>query len=190
MEPLLVITKKGVGTLPNCCALNEIIDFNKFGDWNSYENKLYSIFHKDFIYNSTIFNDKRVQIRKHPIVYEKEQTFFHITSTNYSFNGDPNDRIPDFRRCERIHWIRPMIEINSNSTCGLNCLKIWPEKMRGKVRTNILNEKDKFLVVLEEREEYVLLITAFYIDRKHTLQKKLKSYNKYLEQLTRMQKTP
>lgn len=169
-----------------CCSLDEIINFNNYRDWQKYEDKLYSIFKNDFIVNDTLFKNKIVQIRKHPIVCDKEQTFFHITSKNFSFNDDPNDRLPDLRRCERIHWIKPMIEINSFSNCEKNCLKIWPEEVRGKIRTNILNEQDKFLVVLEEREDYVLLITAFYIEHEHTLRKKLKSYNRYLK----MQKTP
>lgn len=171
--------------MPYCCSLDETIDFNDYRDWIIYENKLYSIFKNDFINNRITFNNKIVQIRKHPFVYDKEQTFFHITSKNFSFNDDPNDREPDLRRCERIHWIRPLIELSSNIVCGKNCLKIWPEEIRGKTRTNILNEQDRFMVVLEEREDYVLLVTAFYINQNHTLRKKLKSYDNYLK----MQKT-
>ena len=37
------------------------------------------------------------------------------------------------------------------------------------------------MVVVEPRESYCLLITAFYFDHEHTLEKKLKHYEKYRE---------
>ena len=40
-------------------------------------------------------------------------------------------------------------------------------------------EEEKYMVVIEKRKTYCLLITAFYIEREHTLQKKLKKYYQY-----------
>lgn len=175
--------------MPNCCALTDIIDFNYYKDWKSYEEKLYSIFAQDFLLNRPSFKEKNVFIRKHPRVFNKDQTFFHITSKDFK-GDDPNNRIPDLRRCERIHWIRPMIEIERYMQCNNHCLKIWIEEIRGRKRIHILNEDDRFMVVLEERKNYFLLITAYYIEYRHTLKKKLKKYQEYIAGHTQMQKTP
>lgn len=167
--------------MPSCCALTDIIDFNDYQEWTTYEEKLYSLFKQDFILTKPTFNNKKVTIRKHPTVFEKEQAFFHITSVDTKITHDLNDREPDLRRCERIHWIRPIIEIQRYMQCLNHCLKIWIEDTKGKERIHLLNEEEQFIVVLEERIDYVLLITAYYIEHKHTLKKKLKKYHQYLE---------
>ena len=43
----------------------------------------------------------------------------------------------------------------------------------------MLFEEERYIVVLERRENYVLLITAFYIEQDHTLEKKVKEYHQY-----------
>lgn len=42
-------------------------------------------------------------------------------------------------------------------------------------RIHLLNELDRYIIVLEERDNYILLITSFYISEEHTLIKKLKT---------------
>jgi hypothetical protein len=169
----------------NCELLPPIIDFNSFMDWNRYEDYLYHIFVRDFINSQPELFGKPVRYRKHPIVGTKEQAFFHITSVDTSKKvEDPNDRIPDIRRCERIHWVRKIIE---NYNCRKGCcsfIKYWPEKRGNYKRWHFLFEEVKFMVVVEEREDYNLLITSFYIEHEHQLKKKLKKYYQYIQQET------
>ena len=51
----------------------------------------------------------------------KEETFWHVTSSYVKGKGlADGERQPDLRRCERIGWIRPLIE-----TCDAGFLKSW-----------------------------------------------------------------
>lgn len=166
-----------------CKWLPPLVQLSEFdGNWDNYDNFLYEIFKKDFIESRPIFKFKEVRIRKYPMVANKEQAYFHVTSVDSSkTSNDLNDRIPDLRRCERIAWIRKIIE---NYNCGENCngcnkIKYWPEPYKKYKRWHFLFENFRFLVVLEERENYNLLISAFYIEHEHTLQKKIKQYEKY-----------
>lgn len=58
-------------------------------------------------------------------------------------------------------------------------VKVWSEPYKGNSRVHILMEEEKYIVVLEQRKSYNLLITAFYFDHEHMLEKKLKRYQKY-----------
>ncbi|KJR46475.1 hypothetical protein UF75_3140 [Desulfosporosinus sp. I2] len=46
------------------------------------------------------------------------------------------------------------------------------------MRTHIFLEEERYLVVVEKRPTYCLLITAFYFDQEHRLRKILERYNK------------
>lgn len=146
-------------------------------EWIQYENKIYEIFSRDFIETYPIYNNKQIKIRHYPMEFGKEEAFFHVTCQVYS----NSNRDPDFRRCERIRWVRKFIE---NYTCCNKCdlcggIKIWEKPYKNTCRVHFLLEEEKYMVVLEERLNYYLLITAFYIERNHTLRKKIKEYQKY-----------
>lgn len=140
--------------------------------WNDYESALYAIFKTDFIDSQPFFHGKPVHIRKHPIEYGKEEAFFHVTCQDYQKN---HDRSPDLRRCERIRWIKAFIEHYADC----DTMKIWDEPIRSKVRTHLLLEEERYIVVLEKRANYYLLVTAFYLEHEHTLRNKLQHYKQY-----------
>ncbi|ADU30974.1 hypothetical protein [Evansella cellulosilytica] len=164
-----------------CEWLPDLVDFNDYGDWTRYEDILYSIFYQDFVATQQLINNKPVNYRKHPYECDKEQAFFHLTSVDYHKTQDPSNRIPDLRRCERIRWIKALIH---NWNCPSGIVKIWREPYKSYERLHFLIEEERYLLVIEERKNYFLLITAYYLDRDHELKKKLKKYNKY------KQKTP
>lgn len=166
--------------MENKCWLPDIVYFEDYnGDWESYVNTLYAIFKSDFIDSRPIYDGMQVLYNKHPMVEDKEEAFIHITHQDYNKNGE---RLPDLRRCERIGWIRAFIE---NPECGdvdcLDCsgLKIWEEKVRGKMRIHLLFEAERFLVVIERRGAYLMLITSFYLEHNHNMRKKLEKYKRY-----------
>ena len=152
------------------------------GGWIEYQEKLYTVFCRDLKNAGLEFHGKAVKIRYQPIEFGKEEAFFHITCQDYDKNGE---RVPDFRRCERIEWVRQFIEAAEseaqvefqNETYDL---KIWTEQVKNDHRFHILCEELRFLVVVAERDKYCLLITAFYFEHDHTLRKKLKKYNFYV----------
>lgn len=151
-------------------------------DWKRYEAALYDIFKCDFIDSHPSFEGKQVNIRKHPMEYDKEEAFFHVTCQDYLKDGE---RVPDFRRCERIRWVKAFIEnYNCDSSKCSECdgIRVWSEPYKSNSRVHILLEEERYMVVVERRDSYCLLVTAFYFDKDHTLEKKLKHYEKYKEQ--------
>lgn len=120
-----------------------------------------------------------MNVRHYPIEYGKEDAFFHTTCKDYRGQGE---RAPDFRRCERIRWIRAFIEnYNCDASLCEECdgVKVWREPFKSRTRVHILLEEERYVVILEEREKYFLLITAFYLDYDNALQKQLKHYEQY-----------
>lgn len=162
-----------------CKWLPELMLYEDYESWEAYQDILYKIFCNDFKETYPIFDNKKVKIRYTPIEYGREESFYHVTCQDYKKDGE---RVPDFRRCERIKWVRRFIE---NYNCNLNecseCdgMKVWEEEYHGNNRVHILLEEEKYMVVVEKRKKYCLLITAFYFDYEHSLRKKLKKYHKY-----------
>lgn len=167
----------------NNCWLPELNEFPQtsftVASYKEYEASLYCTYKKDFWSNDLFFQGLKVQVRKSPIIDGYEESFVHFTCKNYE---NVQNREPDFRRCERLHWIRKFIE---NYQCKARCvekcdgIKYWEEPYKSTMRFHFLFEEERFLVVLEKREYYCLLITAFYLEYDHSLQKQLKHYRMY-----------
>lgn len=159
----------------NNFELPDIIEINEFGgDFNRFLEAVYQIFKNDFVISKPTFQGVRLGLKKYPLVQEKEYTFYHMTH-----KGDvENERVPDLRRMERIAWPRPMID---NS--GIECLKVWRNTRRGKGGTKsrilILHEVERYIVVLDDRGDYILPWTAYLIEGSRQLQKHLKEYETY-----------
>lgn len=162
------------------CWIPEIERLDDYGNnWTVYESVLYSIFKADFIDSHPSYKNIRVNIKHYPIEYGKEEAFFHTTCKNY-IGG--SDRIPDLRRCERIRWIRAFIEeydCDASKCDDCNGVKVWNEPYKSKTRVHFLLEEERYMVILEKRDGYYLLITAFYLDYDNALAKQLKHYEQY-----------
>lgn len=139
-------------------------------NWERYLTAIYSIFESDFVDSKPIFQGRRLGLKRFPEHQGKSATFWHMTSTG----NIEEDRIPDFRRCERIGWPKPIIE---NDTCTQ--LKVWAEPKGKNRRIHIWYEDEGYLVVLDDRIDYILPWTAFYVEREHEKRKYLKRWNKY-----------
>ena len=170
-----------------CNWLTPIITIDQFeNNWEKYNKKLYEIFVRDFIENELYFENKKVNIRTNPKQNNYEHGFIHLTCISTETHLDLNDRIPDFRRCERIEWNREIIEnylCNQNCT---NCKKIlyYEHYFKNKVRIDLVFVDAKFKVILERRNNYILLITGYYIDFNHTIKKEIRKANLYKQQKT------
>lgn len=161
-----------------CRWLPSLVPYNSDTEWGEYQEHIYSIFCDDFKISYPVFENKRVKIRYHPIESGKEEAFIHVTCQDYLKDGK---REPDLKRCERIRWVRKFIEnykcIDGCKTC--DGIKVWDKPYKNTLRTHILLEEEKYIVVLEKRPEYCLLITAYYFDKGHMLDKKLRDYQKF-----------
>ena len=87
--------------------LPKIIELQEFGgNYSSYIDAVYEIFHNDFIKNKTHFGSHELKMKFNPIFQNRAYTFYHMTH-----EGEvEDDRLPDLRRCERIGWAKPCIE--------------------------------------------------------------------------------
>ena len=168
-------------------CLPEIIECKNLAEWNNYLNKLYDeIFKPQLIENIPVFKGWRVLSRRMPMDGKWEHGFTHMTHVDLKHNSDdPNDRIPDLRRSERLNWVKRIIE---NYKCSIekNCGKIlyWEEMYRGRVRCNLLFIDECFLIVLEQAKNVYFLITSFYIEKDWELNKRIKKYEAYQKQKT------
>jgi len=127
------------------------------GDWKMYVEMIYGTFRRDFIESQPRLQGKWVRCRRDPLFDGKEAGFWHCISEG----PDEDSRQPDLRRCERIGWIRPIIE-----NAPIATIDVW-QNTRGSDKRTLLWFSEEFLVVLAQRTrardrfEYYQLITAY-----------------------------
>lgn len=145
-----------------------LVDYG--GNYKAYIDAVYEIFERDFIRHKTMFGSHKLNLKYHPAFQERAYTFYHMTH-----KGEiESEREPDLRRCECMPWARPAIE-NVDEWH----LKFWRQsRQRSSNRVCIALETDgeTYFVILEVRETYVLLWTAFLSEYRHQSQKKLKEF--------------
>ncbi|HBB56780.1 TPA: hypothetical protein DEW47_03150 [Patescibacteria group bacterium] len=147
-------------------------DFN--GDAEAYIARLFEIFERDFIKSSPAFRGKRVLFDKKDDG-GKPQAFTHITTEE---NWQTKEREICLRRCERIAWIKAVIE-NENDQKVLVWEKEQKTGKRWATRTFLFLEEGDFLVILQEIKHGHYLITAIYVDNPNQKRKHLKAHASY-----------
>jgi len=141
------------------------------GNWQQYEDKVYEAFYSDFIESHPRFRDRPVHITKQ-IVKGKERTFWHCIQEGRI----EEERTPDLRRCERIGWIRAIIERADDPL-----IRQWERRKGRKTRQLLWLEDAEFLVVLEKRKTDWLLWTAYCTTWAHTKKKLRRAYENTLK---------
>ena len=142
------------------------------GDWNHYLATIYAFFKQDFIDSKPVFQGKRLGLKRYPLSQGKEITFWHMISEG----ENEEERTPDFRRCERIRWPKPIIENDSDQA-----IKWWRNKRRGQKRICLWLEQEEYLVILADRDNYILPWTAYqvtYGNQKRKLQREYEEYKR------------
>lgn len=145
------------------------------GDFHSYFNDVYDIFARDFLKSNPYYEGQKVTAPRYPEVDGLVRTFYHITHEG----EDESNRSPDMRRMERIRFPRFKIDNLPN-----NELLVWEKTIKRDIRVHILNVDQSYLLVLNKRNGYVMLWTAFYIDKNHQMRKKVKEYEAYVNAKT------
>lgn len=136
--------------MDKCKWLPDIVECTDFSKWNKYLDSIYEIFKKDFVDNRPIFEGKGVNFRKAPMDGKYEHTFIHLTHKDeYHNSSNPNDRLPDPRRAERIGWNKAIIENYKCSDICENCDKVlyFEEYYKKNIRVYLLFKDVKFLVM-------------------------------------------
>ena len=135
------------------------------GDWDKYIELLYSFFKDDFASNTIFYKAEKVILKRGPLVKGKEVTFWHLLE---------GGSLPGLRRCERIRWVRAIIENSDNPS-----IKVWENERKNEKRVCLWYEEEDYLVVLAKRKGYCILWTAYFIDKEHTKEKLRKEYEAY-----------
>lgn len=152
-------------------AIITLADFG--GDVTSYIEAIYQVFKKDFITTPPVFEGTKLGLKKHPLVEGREYTFYHFTHDG----EDEKNRLINYNRMERMPWPAPMINKSGSSN-----LKVWRNSRGRHERILILHEEEKYLVVLEDRKDYILPWTAYLVDYPNRLKKLLREYEAYKNQ--------
>lgn len=153
--------------------LPELVELHTYdGDWRTYIEVVYQFFVEQFIDTQPLFEGNKVAFKRHPEEDNKVYTFGHCTSSDEKI---VDDRVPDLRRCERIRWIRPIIE-NFNDPA----IKIWKNKRNRETRVLLWLEEMDYVVILSERKGYYILWTTYMTDRRHTREKFEREYENYI----------
>lgn len=151
--------------------LPPLVLFEDFqGDWTAYLEVVYGWFRQDFIKTRPVFQGRRLGLKRHPITQGKEATFWHMISEG----KEEEERIPDFRRCERIRWPKPVIEHDEDAA-----IKAWRNQRGREKRICLWCEQENYLVVLTDRGSYILPWAAYLVEKPHQQAKLRKEYEEY-----------
>lgn len=132
---------------------------------------LYQIFHRDFVASITYLNtsiaiDPQSDYKEN----DKETSFWHLTSRNQKVMMKQGqryvpvvDRLPDYRRSERLEWVRQIISNHADPSIKM----FYHRKRDGKkpLRLYLWADQDDFVVILQKLgKSSSFLVTSFYID--------------------------
>jgi hypothetical protein len=140
------------------------------GNWQAYIEAIYACFKTDFVDDKPMFQGRLLRLKRFPLTDGKESTFWHMISEG----KEEENRTPDLRRCERIKWPRPVIEHDAD-----DIIKIWWNERGNEKRICLWMECENYLIVLSDRTDYILLWTAYLVDRPHQQKKLRKEYESY-----------
>lgn len=150
----------------------ELSDFS--GNYTAYIDALYKVFHQDFVVNRAHFGSHTLRLKFNPLFQDRAYTFYHMTH-----KGEKEDeRIPDLRRCENLVWAKPSIE---NVVPWK--LKFW-RQLRKNSRNRVcimleVENEPEYFIILEVRDAYVLLWTAFVAEHSFQVNDKLREYQQW-----------
>jgi hypothetical protein len=146
----------------------ELLTLDQFGGgWTEYIEAVYAIFVRDFVNQPPTFRGRRFAMKRHPEFQGKEATFWHVTSEGMI----EAERIPDLRRCERIHWPRQLVDAVDSDR-----VKCWTNT-RGRDQRIVIALPDfSYVVILADRGDFVLLWTAYPVELGHRRDKFRREY--------------
>lgn len=135
--------------------------------FHKYIAAVYEFFRRDFFESPFYLDRKRVVCRRDPIYDGKEAGFWHCTSEG----RNESERNPDLRRCERISWIKAIIE-----NVGHPLIDDWTISKHDRASDvrRYLWFNEEYLIVLGARKNVWQLITCFTTPQEH-YRRKLRS---------------
>jgi hypothetical protein len=142
------------------------------GNWKWYIDAIYNIYLADIVNGEPALRGARVAYRRHPESFGKGAGFWHVVSEG----KQEDERTPDLRRCERIRWIRYVID-NVDHDSEIT----WWRNTRGSDTNTLLWLREEYVVILSSRAGYHLLRTAFCTDQAHRVDKFRRERNAWIQ---------
>ena len=159
----------------HCSKLSPLLPIREKQNFGDYLKELYPIYEKEIAEENFTFHGKPVKVFNELNFNLQHQTFEHLTT-----KGDKN-RLYNSKRCERLSWIKDILK-NVCSGCG--DYRVFPDskwKKTNRKRYIIWCVKEKYVIVLEEREKEVYIITAYCLLYKSKEEQLEKEYKKTLK---------
>lgn len=149
-------------------------------DWTNYpqyEEDLYNIYLSEIYNKIGYYKGKYVQMRRQPERNSKHESFYHIICDKTK--DKDNIWYPNIERASRLTWGKAIIQHDPchDSSCNCSGLLSWDIEESQRHIHKILFKEAKYLVILEERDDYWLYITSYYIDNSHRLRGLTKEYH-------------
>lgn len=137
-------------------ALTLLVDHDNH--WPTYEEAIYQVFLADIVHSGLRFRGCPIKCRKHPETRGRSFGFWHLVQEGRV----EEDRVPDLRRCERIGWIKTIIE----NADDCDNIYVWENERNNKIRVPLWYAEE-YIIILEWRGTYWLLITAYCTEKEH-----------------------
>ncbi len=132
---------------------------------------LYSFFRRDFVDNKTYLNQSiYIDPRSHRLDEGKELDFWHLITRNEKLTVkegnryvQKTERYPDFRRAERIEWVKLIIDNYTDPAIKLFYHQETNQKRD--IRLYLWAYENDFVVILQKLgKSSSFLVTSFHID--------------------------
>jgi hypothetical protein len=154
-------------------AMNAPIWLPQMMDLSSWTNEcfdvLYDVFERDFVNSPASYRGNKVWFFPETEA-GKPSIFWHLTSREDKATGE---RLPDFRRAERLPWSRPMLD-NAEDPAIL----AWDyQEDDGAIKTYVWLRDHDFVVIMKKMaDKSRRLITSFWLEYGNTKRKMMKKY--------------
>lgn len=148
-----------------------------------YIEDLYQLFLQELVRNELPWKDKgmKVSMRRQPEINGRHAIFWHIITGGSSTE---ENRKLEKERCVRLRWIRSLITRFNDDYPDEKQVRWW-RKARGssELRYVITRPEYDYVVIVDERSEYALLVTAYYVEHNHRRRKLCKEHDRYWAEL-------
>lgn len=149
----------------------DLILFAEFGgNWDAYEQKLNEIFLGEIANAGLRFRGAEIRVRWLPKTEGKAASFWHLIQEGRV----EDDRLPDFRRCERLRWV-PWVINNATSHAEID---EWQNQRNGETNT-LLWYREEYIVILGRRQGYWLLRSAYCTTQSRRVEQLRRERNEY-----------
>jgi len=146
-----------------------------------YYDFLYKIFQSLFIDNNLVFKDKKVYLRNYNVnIIGEIEEFYHLMQKE---NQTMGKRYFDDNRCERIRWAPSFLEHYNckQDKCMQYChgIRTWEQIHLGRLHTYILFAEEKYWVILENRKDSYLLVSAYCLETDRRVTRAIQDYERH-----------